>query len=148
MTCKHLINTILIFSLLVTLTGCAGKSAHESRFVDLGNGICQDTVSGIMFQKDRSKTIRGVEGAREYVSGLSLGGHQDWRLPTIYELYDINYVYDLHQGDGCPIEKEGSYWSDELDGEGMVGAWEISDQCEPERHYFANTKGYVRAIRP
>ena len=141
-------NIGLFFLLFALLSGCAGNSLRASRFTDLGNGICLDTVTGTMWQKVPSERINSLDEARNYAANVKLGGHQDWRLPSIYELYDINYIYDLRQGEGCPIEREGSYWSDEKDGEGMAGAWEIADQCDPERQYFPNSKGRVRVIRP
>ena len=139
--------TIAVLSLLLILSGCAGKSG-KSRFVDLGNGICQDTVTGVMWQRDHTKVLDSMSEARKYAAGSNLGGYKDWRVPTIYELYDLNYLYDLHMGKGCPIEREGNYWSDVKNGDGMAGAWEIADQCDPERQYFPNGKGRVRLVRP
>ncbi len=145
---KSLYVTIALLSLLLLLEGCAGKSGRKSRFVDMGNGICQDTVTGTMWQRDHTKVMHSMDDARKYAANQTLGGHKDWRVPTVYELFDLNYLYDLHQGTGCPIEREGNYWSDVKDGDGMAGAWEIADQCDPERQYFPNGKGRVRLVRP
>jgi len=139
-------------ALLFFIEGCAGKSANNDatatlRIVNLGNGVCQDTKSGLMWAKKRTKTIRSLTGARKSAMDLDLAGYSDWRLPTIYELYDIHFAYDLKMGIECAIEMEGNYWSDEKDGEGMVGAWEIGDGCDPEREYFGKKIGYVRAVR-
>lgn len=119
-----------------------------AEIVDLGNGIVQEATSGRMWQKERSRSFRSLEEAQEYAAKLRLGGYTDWRLPTVYELYDLHYLFDLKKAEGLEMKLEGNYWSGEQDGEGMVGSWEIGDQCEPERQYFKKSWGYVRVVRP
>lgn len=139
---------VLLALLLFSLQGCVGKSSQQPRFQNLGNGICQDTVSGQMWQIEKSRMTTSLKDAQEYVRTLNLGGYNDWRLPTVYELYDLNYLFDLFQNGDCVLNREGNYWSGEKDGEGKAGAWAISDQCDPERQYAPGTKGYIRAVRP
>lgn len=135
-------------ALYALLGGCAMQKGATPRIIDLGNGVCQDTRTGTMWQKERTKALQSIEDAREYAENLTLGGHDDWRLPTVYELYDLYSLKDLHVVSGCVMDLKGNYWSDEKDGEGMVGAWEISDQCDPSRQYAKASKGFVRAVRP
>jgi len=55
---------------------------------DNGDGTVTDLATGLMWQKDpgEKKTFReAVAGAPK----CRLGGHQDWRLPTIKELYSL-----------------------------------------------------------
>ena len=139
---------ILLTLLLFSLQGCAGKSSQQARFQNLGNGVCQDTVSGKMWQIEKSKMTTSLKDAEQYVRALNLGGYSDWRLPSVDELYDLNYLFDLFQNGDCVLDREGNYWSGEKDGEGKAGAWAISDQCDPERQYTPGTKGYIRAVRP
>lgn len=134
--------------LLLSLPGCAGKSSQQARLQNLGNGICQDTVSGRMWQSEKSRMITSLNDAEQYVRTLNLGGYSDWRLPTVDELYDLNYLFDLFQQGDCTLDRKGKYWSSEQDGEGKAGAWEISDQCDPVRQYTPGTRGYIRAVRP
>ena len=143
----HLV-LVLLAALLFSLQGCAGKSARQARLQNLGNGVCQDTVSGQMWQIEKGKMTTNLQDAEQYVRTLNLGGYNDWRLPTIYELYDLNYFFDLFQNGDCTLDRKGNYWSGTKDGAGKAGAWEISDQCDPVRQYAPGTKGYVRAIRP
>ncbi len=138
----------LLVAFFLFLQGCGSKSQQSARFQDLGNGICHDTVAGLMWQKEKSPTIKSFAEAQLYVKSLNLGGYTDWRLPTVYELYDLNYLFDLHLNGNCNLDREGKYWSGEKDGEGLAGAWEISDQCDPERKYYPGTHGAVRAVRP
>ena len=139
---------VLLAVLLLSLQGCAGKSSQQARLQDLGNGICQDTVSGRMWQIEKSKMTTDLKDAEQYVRALNLGGYSDWRLPSVDELYDLNYLFDLFQNGDCALDRKGNYWSGEKDGQGKAGAWEISDQCDPVRQYAPGSKGYVRAVRP
>jgi len=135
-------------ALFALLSGCAGRNPESPRFVDLGNCVCQDTKTDAMWQMERTRSSKSIEDARQTAANLTLGGHDDWRLPTIHELYNLNFLKDIQVASSCTIQLDGNYWSDEHDGEGMAGAWEISDQCDPSRNYSKATKGYVRAIRP
>ncbi|MFZ5776264.1 MAG: DUF1566 domain-containing protein [Thermodesulfobacteriota bacterium] len=140
-----LLATLLIFALL---QGCAANT--KPRLVNLGDGSCQDTNTGQMWKIGKSTApVESLDEARAYIADLNKADtHKDWRLPTVYELYDLNYLFDLHLNGDCAIEREGKYWSGEKNGEGMAGAWEIAEQCDPERHYAPAGKGYVRAVRP
>ncbi|MGV1099647.1 Lcl domain-containing protein [Thiovibrio sp. JS02] len=133
---------------LLLVAACGSMTATGGKVVDLGNGILQEPHGGRMWQKERSGNFTSYEEAKAYAERLELGGYHDWRLPTIYELYDLHYLFDLHKADAIRIKLEGNYWSGEKDGEGMAGSWEIGDQCEPERKYYPQAKGYVRAVRP
>ncbi len=134
----------------VALIFQSGKQAGaaDAQIVDLGNGIVQEKISGRMWQKDKSKKFSTLDEAEQYVTNLTLGGYEDWRLPTIYELYDLHYLFDLHKSGDVQMDLKGNYWSGEKDGEGMAGSWEIGDQCEPSRKYYKKKSGYVRAVRP
>lgn len=140
----------LIFSaiLFLFLAGCAGMANHQARLHNLGNGICQDTVTGRMWQIEKSPMTTSLTDAEQYVRDLGLGGYHDWRLPTVDELYDLSYTFDLFQNGDCTMDRKGNYWSDDKDSEGRVGSWEIADQCDPVRQYSPGSKGYVRAVRP
>ncbi|MFC1806181.1 DUF1566 domain-containing protein, partial [Planctomycetota bacterium] len=62
--------------------------ANRPRYKDNGDGTVSDLVTGLMWQKDpgAKKTFRqAVAGA----SKCRAGGHDDWRLPTIKELYSL-----------------------------------------------------------
>ena len=147
MNSKHLVPA-LCFSLILLSQGCSSKHPQATNFQNIEKGICHDTGSGLMWQNEKSQTIKTLEEAQRYVKNLNIGGYTDWRLPTVYELYDLNYIFDIHLNGECVLDRKGRYWSGEKDGEGKAGSWEISDQCDPARRYFSGTDGYVRAVRP
>ena len=145
---QKLMAAIGAVAIVLMLQGCAGPGKGSARFVNLGNGTCQDTVSGQMWQIEKSGMVSSLEEAQAHIARLNQGEYKDWRLPTVFELYDLNYLFDLHLNGDCNLDRSGKYWSGEKDGEGTVGAWEIGDQCDPARQYYPGTKGSVRAIRP
>ncbi len=144
---------VVVLSLV--LSGCGGKNQQDTgfsgnsgaRLVSVGEGICQDTKTGLMWQTEKSRSIKSLEEAQSYTASLTTGGYTDWRMPTVIELYGLYMTFDLHENGDCRMEVEGTYWSDEEDLEGRVGTWELDDNCDPERRYIPKQKGLVRAVR-
>lgn len=141
--------------MLLILSGCAERGEqsatlnHSSgaRLVSLGNGVCRDVKSGKMWQVETSRTMKSLDEAKEYTANLKDGDYDDWRLPSVSELYDLYMTFDLQQNGDCELKIEGTFWSSEPDLEGRVGAWELDDNCDPERQYIPKQKGLVRAVR-
>ncbi|MBD3329010.1 DUF1566 domain-containing protein [Candidatus Dojkabacteria bacterium] len=66
----------------------AQYSENTPSYTDNGNGTITDNVTGLMWQQDPGEKVyysEAVSGA----DSLNLGGHTDWRLPTIKELYSL-----------------------------------------------------------
>lgn len=70
-----------------------GQDAHFSGarldYQDNGNGTVTDRVTGLIWQQAHNPERLGWQAARMRCESLSLGGHDDWRLPTITELFSI-----------------------------------------------------------
>jgi len=56
---------------------------------DNGDGTVIDRVTGLMWQQAHHATRLGFYDAAQVCSRLDLGGHRDWRLPGIKELFSI-----------------------------------------------------------
>jgi len=72
-----------------------GNAPH---YVNNGDGTVTDMVTGLMWQQSPDNNCDGMINASDKVSyaaavagaaGYRLGGHRDWRLPTIKELYSL-----------------------------------------------------------
>jgi hypothetical protein len=55
-------------------------------YTNLGNGIVRDNVTGLEWQQATAPGTYTWQQAIDYCNNLSLGGKDDWRLPTIKEL--------------------------------------------------------------
>ena len=70
-----------------------GQDAHylgaAPDYRDNGDGIVTDGVTGLMWQQAHNPQRLGWYQARQVCELLVLGGHDDWRLPQIKELFSI-----------------------------------------------------------
>ena len=57
-------------------------------YVDNGDGTVTDLVTGLMWQQDPGAKMT-LDEALAGVASFTLAGHDDWRLPTIKELYSL-----------------------------------------------------------
>ncbi len=68
-----------------------GQDAHfpsiDPSYSDNGDGTIDDNVTGLMWQQ--AFEVMTFSEAVATLESLSLGGHSDWRLPTIKELYSL-----------------------------------------------------------
>jgi hypothetical protein len=61
-------------------------------FVDNGDGTITDRATGLMWEQKGSKREKSFRSATKYVEKLNkkkFAGHDDWRIPTIEELYSL-----------------------------------------------------------
>jgi len=143
--------------LVFILGGCVSNKtlpeAYEGNpdvgLVALGNGICQDTSSGLMWATKKSDIFPAWEDARAYADGLEYGGYADWRLPSKDELYRLHDIFFWKKNGECRMQTSGSYWWGSEEKNAVPGFWETYYLCSPE-YKFVDTpgKGVVRAVRP
>lgn len=110
--------------------------------------ICVDPENGLMWERDSPTNTVTWADADAYCNGFLLGGHADWRLPTINELRSIVRGCEATElGGNCQVSiycnamscanypcfgcpnfggpgPGGCYWPDEFGGSGLCG-WEI-----------------------
>ena len=60
-----------------------------NNFVDNSDGTITDAATGLMWQQADDGTTRDWENSLSYAEGLSLAGHDDWRVPNAKELQSI-----------------------------------------------------------
>ena len=78
--------------LLITIALSVWMWADAARYTRSDVGIVTDNKTGLQWQDDYSDNGNTVTSAKwtdaiAYCEGLSLGGHDDWRLPNFNELY-------------------------------------------------------------
>lgn len=67
----------------------ASFQGNPLSYRDNGDGTITDLNTGLMWQKAHDFNRRSLKDATEHVSSMDLGGYNDWRVPTIKELYSI-----------------------------------------------------------
>ncbi len=76
----------------------AQHAGNSPRYTDNGDGTITDHITGLMWQKSADTDGNGTIDADDKLTydqassdagTLSLGGYNDWRLPTIKELYSL-----------------------------------------------------------
>ena len=68
------------------------KGDFPNDFVDNGDGTVTDRATGLMWEQKGSKKEKSDYSAKKYLKSLNkkkYAGHDDWRIPTIEELYSL-----------------------------------------------------------
>ncbi len=69
-----------------------GQDAHyrsnTPSYADNGDGTISDLVTGLMWQRSMGAKMT-MQEARRKAGQADLGGHDDWRIPTVTELYSL-----------------------------------------------------------
>ena len=65
----------------------ANYNKNNPEYKDNGDGTVSDLVTGLMWEKAQSEMT--WEEAFEYAKNANTGGYNDWRVPTIKELYSL-----------------------------------------------------------
>lgn len=85
------------------------------------DGTILDLNSGLMWQEVPTTEGFDWQGAKDYVENLELGGYDDWRMPTLKELFSIS---DFSEGwpyldtayfslvNNEHVDKSEQYWAD------------------------------------
>ncbi len=66
----------------------AQYSGNDFRYQDNGDGTVTDLVTGLMWQQDSGDKIDYYEAVAA-ADSFELAGYEDWRVPTIKELYSL-----------------------------------------------------------
>lgn len=66
----------------------ATYQGNDPSYIDNGDGTVTDNITGLMWEKDMGSKISYAD-AFVKAGTLTLGGHSDWRVPTIKELYSL-----------------------------------------------------------
>ncbi|MCA1766070.1 MAG: DUF1566 domain-containing protein [Desulfobulbaceae bacterium] len=139
----------LVF-LLVAVSACATlHQPDEMHLIRLDNGIIEDAGTGLQWQLDKSpRKFDTLEKAAQYAGSLDLGGHHDWRLPTLGERWDLLQLFVLKKNGGVEFPLfAGKYWTTETDMGAQPIKLDITCMCRGDQEIEYKNEGYVRAVR-
>jgi hypothetical protein len=126
-------------------------------YTDNLDGTVTDKVTGLMWQQTLSAATFAQAAAVQYCPTLSVGGHNDWRLPSIIELASlidfsvpgttVNSVGAI-SGGAFPNTPAASFWSANVQIDTLGGAYFSVNFADGS----TNTQGsgvanYVRCVR-
>ncbi len=122
-------------------------------FTDNGDGTVTDNVTGLTWEQTPDSGPSSWPQAQEYCEALSLGGQDDWRMPSLKELFSISnfsagwpYLdqtyFDLTTTDS--ISKDEQYWaSDYYVGQTAEGGY---DAAFGVNHATGHIKAYPALV--
>lgn len=145
----------------------AGQDAqydgNQFNYVDNGDGTVTDNTTGLTWQQSPENIGWSYEGAETYCDDLVLAGYDDWRMPTLKELFSIS---DFSKGwpyldttyynlAGDTVSKDEQYWAEPYVGTTVEGqenaAFGVNHGTGHIKAYPAGVFGpmgnYVRAVR-
>ena len=144
------IHSLMITGVLVlvcALTG-AGPVSAGGDLENMGNGICRDKVTGLMWQIGKSRRFSDIEDVQNYIAGLKLGGYTDWRLPTTRESSELRGLIAIQGNDDCQFPKlKSKYWLKDPKKGTIPARLELECFCRGDYDLVPKDKGYVRVVR-
>lgn len=133
-------------------------------FVDNGDGTVTDQNTSLMWQKSPTSTPFTWQGAIDYCESLELAGYDDWRAPSLKELYSISnfsegWPYldtDYFDIAGSHVSKDEQFWANNYyyvgtTHGGQASAFGVNHGTGHIKAYPSEAQGpmgnYVRAVR-
>jgi len=111
-----------------------------------------DPKTGLEWQYESAAEMSWNE-ALEYAQSLSLGGKDDWRIPTVLELdtlLDRNTLFDKMRPDmrkEIPFRDTLSYWSSTTFDKHTNSAWIVMFDGAYVLSYYKTNHYHVRCVR-
>lgn len=123
----------------------ATYNGNQPSYTDNGDGTVTDNVTGLMWQQDMGAKISYAD-AVALVKTMNLGGHTDWRIPTIKELYSLaNFTGRCFGEDAVDMFIDTNYFDQPI-GDVSAGEREIDGQTWSKTHYVGLTMNGDTAI--
>ena len=116
----------------------ANYSGNQPSYTDNGDGTITDNVTGLMWEQDMGKKISFTEAFTK-ASNSTLGGYNDWRVPTIKVLYSLILFSGKVKGEvAIDLFIDTNYFNQPL-GDISIGEREIDAQTWSSTEYVSTT---------
>lgn len=148
-----------VLSTLVVSCGCLSSLAY-AELIDRGKGLVYDDVLKITWLKDAnyartsgydSDGRMNWDEANTWVSSLTYGGYDDWRLPTIRPINEQKFNYKFSDNGSSDVgyntaskESELAYmFYVNLKNRGWNDTAGKESGCKPPEYCLTNTEGFI-----
>lgn len=121
------------------------------RLVANADHTVSDRTTGLMWQQDEGPADMMWDDAAKYASGLTIGGHNDWRVPTILELQSLHDVSRTNPAINTSVfagTQSAEYWSSTtLQNRNRDQAWVIDFRLGIGTYAAKSALRRVRCVR-
>lgn len=115
----------------------ANYSGNQPSYTDNGDGTITDNVTGLMWEQSMGNKITFAEAATK-AANSTLGGYDDWRVPTIKEVYSLILFTGRLTGENADILFIDDVFDQPL-GDVSAGEREIDAQTWSSTEYVGRT---------
>ena len=124
----------------------SGTPLPGPNLTDKNNGTVTDSSTGLMWEKTASTSTANWEGALDYCTKQTTGGHKDWRLPNQRELLSI-MDFSLSGLKLNPVfNNPGIMWTS-TSGGNRVTAWRVDYNDATQQPDWKTSTLYSRCVR-
>lgn len=116
----------------------ATYSGNQPHYTDNGDGTISDIVTGLMWSQSMGDKVTFSE-AFEKAAESTLGGYNDWRVPTIKELYSLILFTGQSSGESSHKKYIDEMYFDQPIGDVSAGEREIDAQTWSCTEYAGTT---------
>jgi len=123
----------------------ATYTGNQPSYTNNNNGTITDNVTGLMWEQDMGSKIT-FSNAFTKATTSTLGGHSDWRVPTIKELYSLILFTGSVKGEvAIDLFIDTNYFHQDL-GDTSIGEREIDAQAWSSTEYVSTTMDGVETV--
>ncbi|MBU1667443.1 DUF1566 domain-containing protein [bacterium] len=125
------------------------SSLLTADFTRDANGIVTDSTTGLAWQDDSIGSQMNWQSAIDNCEALTLGGHEDWRLPNLNELTSLvdDREYNPSIDDVFQNTASNYYWSSTTYANYSYYAWCVYFSSGLQGNSYKSHNNYVRCVR-
>jgi hypothetical protein len=116
----------------------AQYDGNQPSYTDNGDGTVTDNVTNLMWQQTMNEKMTYDE-AVEYANSCNLGGYDDWRIPSIKELFSLIQFTGESGGEVAKVLYIDTDIFDQPIGDTSIGEREIDAQTWSSTQYVSTT---------
>ncbi|MEZ9865205.1 DUF1566 domain-containing protein [Vibrio breoganii] len=113
-------------------------SSSQPSYTDNNDGTITDNVTGLIWQKQMGEKL-SYDEAMLKINSLNLAGHDDWRIPTIKELYSLIQFSGQVKGQKAVTPFIDTSFFNQPLGNTQIGEREIDAQTWSSTEYVDKT---------